>query len=107
MEVTYFRTAKVIKEKSGKYVSIEVEVSRECVVKVARITGDFFAYPPEAVDNIEKYLAGKKVTHSLIEDLRTLVNDAVLAGVGRERFQSLLTDVLEEVMKACRKSAAE
>ena len=47
------------------------------------------------------------MTHSLIEDLRTLVNDAVLAGVGRERFQSLLTDVLEEVMKACRKSAAE
>ncbi|MCD6278819.1 MAG: hypothetical protein J7J11_03960 [Desulfurococcales archaeon] len=105
--MTYFRTAKVIKEKGGKYVSIEVEVNGECVVKNARITGDFFAYPPEAVDNIEKYLAGKKVTPSLIEDMQTLVNNVVLAGVSRDRFQNLLTSALEEVMKACRKSATK
>jgi len=105
VKLSTYTITRVVKEKGGKYVSIEVGTDKYCTINNARITGDFFAFPPEVIDEIEKYLKGRRVTRSLIETIMSLINSAVLLGVSREKFQSLLINVLEEVSKACKVNA--
>ncbi|RLG74087.1 MAG: hypothetical protein DRO14_06070 [Thermoprotei archaeon] len=97
--------SKVVKEKSGKYISIEIGASQDCVISHVSITGDFFAFPPEVIDEVEKYLRGKKAAKSLIDSIRLLVSTVEFAGVSREKFLDLLAHVLEEVSRSCEVSA--
>ena len=99
--------SKVIKEKGGKCVSIEVGATRDCIITHVSITGDFFAFPPEAIDEIEKYLRGKKAVKPLIVNVKYLISDVEFAGVSREEFLDLLTRALEEVGKSCRASVGD
>ncbi|MCD6428511.1 MAG: hypothetical protein J7L12_02720 [Desulfurococcales archaeon] len=99
--------SKVIKEKGGKYVSIEVSATQDCIITHVSITGDFFAFPPEAIDAVEKYLRGKKAVKPLIVNVKYLISDVEFAGVSREKFLDLLTRALEEVGKSCRASVGD
>ena len=98
---------KVVKEKGGKYVSIEVSATKDCIITHVSITGDFFAFPPEAIDEVEKCLRGKKAAKSLIDSIKRVISTAEFAGVSRERFLDLLAHVLEEVGRSCRASAGD
>ncbi len=99
--------SKVIKEKGGKYISIEVSATQDCIITHVSITGDFFAFPPEAIDEVEKYLRGRKAAKSLIDSIKRLISTVEFAGVSREKFLDLLVHVLEEVGRSCRASARD
>jgi len=98
---------KVVKEKGGKYISIEVSATQDCIITHVSITGDFFAFPPEAIDEVEEYLRGKKAAKSLIDSIKRMISTSEFAGVSRERFLDLLAHVLEEVGRSCRASAGD
>lgn len=52
--------------KSGKLVRVELEVEQG-TIKSVKFTGDFFAYPEEAMEKLEERLRGSKVDPKLIE----------------------------------------
>ncbi|RUM48103.1 MAG: hypothetical protein DSY37_00535 [Hyperthermus sp.] len=48
----------VIREKHTKTITVEARVSGECRLEDVKITGDFFIYPPEALEEYERLLRG-------------------------------------------------
>ncbi len=60
---------------NGKLVRVFVEIEKEIISSV-KITGDFFIHPEESIFEIEKALAGCKITIGE-EELIGLIEDAV------------------------------
>jgi len=48
----------------GKMIRLDIAIDDGTVTSI-RITGDFFMYPEEAVESIERFLTGKKISESL------------------------------------------
>jgi lipoate-protein ligase A len=48
----------------GKMIRLEAEVENG-VIKSIRMTGDFFIHPEAAIEGIERFLMGKKVSEGL------------------------------------------
>ena len=55
----------VYKVPDGKLLKISLEFQGEKIISV-KITGDFFLYPEEGIEAIEKSLSGKKLDRKLI-----------------------------------------
>ena len=94
--------SKEYREKGGKYVNVEARITEDCRIEYVRITGDFFAYPPEVVDEIEEYLRGKELTETLIKNIEQLIDRVEFAGINKRGFLNLLFDALKEASKSCR-----
>ena len=78
----------------GKTVKVEVEVEGG-ILKEVLISGDFFAYPPEALEELEESLKGIKAEPREIERVLESFGDRVeLVGVGLEDLKELLLSLL-------------
>ncbi len=90
-----------VKEEGGKVFAVELEVDAECGVVGLRISGDFFAFPPEPLDSLEQSSAGRHVSE-LVDLASRALDRIVLAGVSRETALSVFRSVAEEAVTKCR-----
>ena len=85
--------AVVRKVKGGKLVKVMVK-SEGGVIEGVKISGDFFAYPEEGVEEIEKELRGATITN-----VRSTVERATggirLVGLSREDLVEMVEKCLE------------
>ncbi|MGB4268871.1 MAG: lipoate protein ligase C-terminal domain-containing protein [Spirochaetota bacterium] len=72
----------VLKNPGEKLVHINVEFDKN-TISFIHISGDFFIYPEEAIDNIEQALLGLPVDTQLIEQsILTLMQNNTIEMVG-------------------------
>ncbi len=86
------------KVKEGKLVKVEVEY--DDVIKKIKITGDFFLYPEDILERIEKCMLGMEKDASaeeIISKIRELVEaeDAQMIGVGAESLAFVIKEALK------------
>ncbi|MEM1931391.1 MAG: hypothetical protein QW780_02165 [Sulfolobales archaeon] len=91
---------KEVKEEGGKVFTVELSVDSKCRVLELKISGDFFAYPPEYVDYLEREAIGRHVL-KLVDLTPRLLSKLVIAGVSREAVESLFKSLVEEVVVRC------
>ena len=63
----------------GKTVEVEVRVDEDCRIASARVTGDFFVYPEEALERVEESVRGCRAG-----DLACLKERILVATAGAE-----------------------
>ncbi|GEM_PF-1003363 len=102
-EVSVLFVRKEVKEEGGKVFTVELNADFKCRVLGLRVSGDFFAYPPEYVDHLEREATGRHVLE-LADLVSRLLSRLVLAGVSREAIESLFKSIIEEVAARCRES---
>ncbi len=90
-----------VKEEGGKVFSVELESDPECRTVGLRISGDFFAFPPEPLDSLERDSVGRHVLE-LVNLASRALSEVTLVGVSREVALSVFKSVVEEVMTKCR-----
>ncbi len=89
------RASKKVKE--GKLVKVEVEYGE--VIKIIKITGDFFLLPEDALETIEKSMlglekeAGSEVIASKIRSVAETRNVQML-GIGPESLAQVIREAL-------------
>ncbi len=81
----------------GKFVRVKAYLTNECKVTNIVIEGDFFAYPPDAVDEL-----GHRVRGAFMKDALSVSRD-VLKGIsfGGVDSETLLTLIEAALQKAC------
>ncbi len=81
----------------GKFVRVKAYLTDECKVTDIVIEGDFFAYPPDAVDEL-----GDRVRGVFMKDALSVSRDA-LRGInfGGIDSETLLTLIEAALQKAC------
>jgi len=82
----------------GKTLKVDVRVCG-IVVEDVVISGDFFAHPEEAVEEMERVLRGKTLREapSVIESFKGLVE---LVGVSLEDLKSMFEELASEVERS-------
>lgn len=82
------------KVKEGKMIKIELELEGN-IVKNAIISGDFFAYPPEIIEEMEAKVQGCELSKVLevIEHYRDRVK---LVGVKFDDLKELIRTIVEK-----------
>ena len=78
------RSQSVYKIPQGKLLKISVEYTKKKnVIKNIWITGDFFAYPEESIELIEKKLRNTVLEQSqLLEKIRSIITDYQIQFIG-------------------------
>jgi len=84
-----------LKVPGGKLIRIECAVKNEKIVS-AKITGDFFMHPEEAIYVLEKSLIGSAISE---EDIERRVNeslkaDIILVGASNADFTSVIIQAI-------------
>lgn len=79
----------------GKTLELTVELE-EGVLKKLVISGDFFAYPPERIDELEREAEGLTVREA-IELVRRARNSLTIVGADLDD----ITEILERLEKEC------
>jgi len=79
------------KVKGGKLIKVTLEVEND-IIKKAVIAGDFFLYPEDAIERIERALIGANLNSS---NLKQIIAEAV-----RESGAQLLGFSVEDVAEA-------
>lgn len=103
-EVSTVFVRKEVKEEGGKVFTVELSVDLKCRVLELKISGDFFAYPPEYVDHLEREASGRHVLE-LVNLVPRLLSRLVIAGVSREAVESLFKSVVDEVIVRCQEDS--
>ena len=87
----------MIQEKvpGGKLVCVEVESSGKRIEKI-RITGDFFLYPEETLEKIERALTGAGIKDDLAKIVAGILseNNAQFIGVTPEDLERMIRKVV-------------
>lgn len=79
----------------GKTLELTVELE-EGVLKKLVISGDFFAYPPERIDELEREAEGLTVREA-IELVRSARNSLTIVGADLDD----ITEILERLEEEC------
>lgn len=92
----FFQIKKKVKE--GKVAKVEVECDDK--IRNVRITGDFFMYPEEILEDIEKGLIGlerNENTGTIVSNIRktTAGKDVRMIGISPESIALLIREALE------------
>ena len=82
----------------GKTVTVRLSVDDDCRVVSARVTGDFFVYPEEAIERLEEMLAGCRGPGCIRERVYASLEGAEAVGFTPESLASLLVEAFE---RAC------
>lgn len=92
----------VLKVPGGKLVKVEVEHDWKSVAR-ARITGDFFVHPEEALESLEESLRGCKLDENeMVERL-----DEKISAIDAQLIGFTSKDVATAVMQAVNSSASQ
>jgi len=90
-----------VEVKEEKVFSVYLEVDESCRVSRLVISGDFFAFPPELLDEAESRAPGLS-----LEEVTGLVGGylerVVMVGVSRARALDVLRMAVEEGLRRCR-----
>ncbi len=78
------------KVRGGKTVKVEVRVE-EGVIREVVISGDFFAYPPEAIEELERALVGASVEEAA-SVVRSFKGRVQVVGASLKDFEELLVE---------------
>ena len=81
----------VIRGKKTLIVSCSTEGG---VIKEVRISGDFFAFPEDSIDRLEKELIGKELSE-VEEVVRSSLEGCVLVGISPEDIVEALRRVIQ------------
>ncbi len=94
---------KSYKEKGGKYLSISLSITENCIIKDVIIAGDFFAYPPEAIDELQTSLVGRGICSSnILELISNILRSCEVIGIKSEVIYKILNELLIEGCGKCR-----
>jgi len=83
------------KREGGKLVDIEVKYDDHCRIVEAIISGDFFAYPPEAVEILESCLKGCDTDSCVGQCFEVLGTESTLLGLDIRDIEELLKNLFE------------
>ena len=74
----------VYKVPNGKLLKINLDFNEKTnFIEKVRITGDFFAYPEEAIEKIEEELKSTKLERSpLVEKIQSIINGNEIEFIG-------------------------
>lgn len=81
----------------GKFVRVKAYLTDECRLADLVIEGDFFAYPPDAIDELGDKVRGEPITDAL-STVREALEGVALGGVDAGTLQEL---VEKAFMRAC------
>ena len=81
----------------GKFVRVRAYLTDECRFTDLVVEGDFFAYPPETIDELGEAVRGKSLAEALVA-LDNVLEGVSLGGVDAEALREL---VEEAFRKAC------
>ena len=78
------RSQSVYKVPQGKLLKISIEYNeKNNIIKEIQITGDFFAYPEEAIEQMEAALKNTLLERShLLEKIRSIINENNIQFIG-------------------------
>jgi lipoate-protein ligase A len=78
------RSQSIYKVPQGKLLKISLEYNeKNNIIKNIRITGDFFAYPEEAIELMEKKISGTVLEQKhLLEKIRTIISEDHIQFIG-------------------------
>jgi len=90
---------KLVGEHKAKKGLIRMEIEEEHgIVKNVVISGDFFIYPEDIIEELEKHLVGKRLEslEATIEDFFSVRHDVEMPYLNVEDFKIALRKALEE-----------
>ena len=78
------KSKSVYKVPNGKLLKINLNYDEKTNnIETIRITGDFFAYPEEAIEIIEEELKNIKIDRSILfEKIKSIINDHKIEFIG-------------------------
>ncbi len=79
----------------GKTIKIDVDVD-DNVIRNIVVSGDFFAYPEERLEELENAIKGKTIS-SAINIIKSFSDKIILLGVSFDDIIELLNKVLNKV----------
>ncbi|RLG86978.1 MAG: ABC transporter substrate-binding protein [Thermoprotei archaeon] len=82
-----------VKRRGGKLLEAELELDSSCRIVRAVISGDFFAYPPTAVDDIEQGLRGCKSAVCIRGVVHEAAQRSTFLGVTPSDIEELLVSL--------------
>ncbi len=81
-----------LKVKGGKLIKCTLELHEEKIKRI-KITGDFFMYPEDAIEKLEKSLQGIQFDEEEIsKKVKEALKDVELIGVAMEDFVDVILD---------------
>ncbi len=90
-----------VEVKEEKVFSVYLEVDESCKVFKLVISGDFFAFPPELLDEAESKASGVNL-EGAAEVVGEYLERVTLVGVSRARALEVLRRAVEEGLRRCR-----
>ena len=79
----------------GKTVKIDLTLSEDCRIQEITISGDFFIYPEESLEELEERLKGCREP-VCIEDAFKTLESSTLLGVNLEDVKRRIAEVVEK-----------
>lgn len=100
--------SKSFKKPQGKLLNLVVRVSNDCIIKDLVVSGDFFAYPPENIDELQSRIKGFNVcSEEILKQVIKVLSNTALAGLELSDFLSTLREVLNEGCRRCREGVSK
>jgi len=90
-----------VEVKEEKVLSVYLEVDASCRVSKLVISGDFFAFPPELLDEAESKASGADL-EGVVRVVGEYLDRVVLVGVSRAKALEVLRRAVEEGLRRCR-----
>ena len=90
-----------VEVKEEKVFSVYLEVDTSCRASKLVISGDFFAFPPELLDEAESKASGVDLER-VAEVIGGYLERITLVGVSRARALEVLRRAIEEGLRRCR-----
>ncbi|OYT61873.1 MAG: hypothetical protein B6U69_02750 [Thermofilum sp. ex4484_15] len=90
------KVVKQVEKSGGKYLKIELEVVSG-IIRDLKVSGDFFAYPPYLLDNLERGAKGMRADPSEVDKLLSrYIGRLELVGISIEDLRGLIVNSLRE-----------
>lgn len=78
-----------------KTVKLDIVLSDHCTIESAQVSGDFFVYPEESIEILERALRGCD-SSICVENAFSNLDSAVVLGLDREDLKQRIIEVLEQ-----------
>jgi len=82
---------------NGKLLKLKIELDEDTISKIV-LNGDFFSYPEEGIEQIEKTITGCKLSDDLLNKIKDCIreNNVELFGLDAESIITAISIALEE-----------
>ena len=92
---------KYLKVPGGKLLEVELIIDTNTrTIRSLYITGDFFAYPPEIVDEAERAAKNTRLDYKLVDRVLSILSKGELHGITLDHVRKLLREAVSEGLKS-------